>query len=104
VGNAADAAEKETVKTVRTMKKARLCSECRQARMEFRVSAMEFEEDGIHVKVSGVRAMVCPNCGATSFPPGVMDEILKTVNAVFEAAKKADMKKSHIKECVLSLA
>ncbi len=34
-------------------------------------------------------AMVCPNCGAKSFPPGVADEVIMTINEMLAAAEKA---------------
>nr|HID12619.1 hypothetical protein [Anaerolineae bacterium] len=44
----------------------------------------EFECDGLRVRISGIPAMVCPNCGAISYPAGVPDKILAAANSLFD--------------------
>ncbi len=65
----------------------RICSECR-TRTEFKKVTVEYERNGIRVQVSEVPAMVCPNCGARSFPPGVTDKIIVAVNEMLSAAER----------------
>jgi YgiT-type zinc finger domain-containing protein len=69
-------------------KRPRICSEC-QTRTEFRKITVEHERNGIRVQVSEVPAMVCPNCGTRSFPPGVTDRIIVAVNEMMAAAERA---------------
>lgn len=66
----------------------RICSECR-TRTEFKKITVEYERNGIRVQVSEVPAMVCPNCGARSFPPGVADRIIMVVNEMLAATERA---------------
>ena len=66
----------------------RICSEC-QTRTEFKKITVEHEQNGIRVQVSEVLAMVCPNCGTRSFPPGVTDRIIVAVSEMLAAAERA---------------
>ncbi len=66
----------------------RICSEC-QTRTEFKKITVEHERNGIRVQVSEVPAMVCPNCGTRSFPPGVANRIIMAVNEMMAAAERA---------------
>ncbi|MCK4315957.1 MAG: hypothetical protein KAX24_09320 [Anaerolineae bacterium] len=36
------------------------------------------------MRISGIPAMVCPNCGAISYPAGVPDKIIAAANSLFE--------------------
>jgi hypothetical protein len=44
------------------------------------------EREGLRVRITGIPAAVCPQCGDISFAPGVADKIVKAANAVFELA------------------
>lgn len=48
--------------------------------------SQEFEREGLRVRLAGIPAAVCPECGDTSFGPGVADKIVKAANAVFDIA------------------
>jgi YgiT-type zinc finger domain-containing protein len=48
----------------------------------------EFERDGLRVRITGIPAMVCPQCGDTSLAPGVADKTVKAANAMFEIAEE----------------
>jgi len=61
----------------------RLCADCRHQTRWQEVSH-EFERDGLRVRISGIPAMVCPNCGAVSYPASVSDRILTAANSLFE--------------------
>jgi YgiT-type zinc finger domain-containing protein len=64
-------------------KRTRLCSDCRH-QMEWGEVSQEFERDGLRVRISGIPAMVCPNCGAVSYPAGVPSKILTAAESLFE--------------------
>jgi len=44
----------------------------------------EFERDGLRVRISGIPAMVCSNCGVVSYSAGVPDKILAAADSLFE--------------------
>ncbi len=61
-----------------------LCANCRR-QIEWREASQEFERDGLRVRISGIPAMVCPHCGAISYPAGVPDKIIAATNSLFMA-------------------
>jgi len=62
---------------------ARLCADCRR-QTEWRQVSQEFEHEGLRVRISGIPAMVCPDCGAVSYPAGVPNKLLKASRALFD--------------------
>ena len=44
-----------------------ICSEC-GTKTEFQEISIDFERKGIHATISGILAMVCPNCGEKYVP------------------------------------
>ncbi len=64
-------------------KRPRLCADCHEETQWQQVS-QEFERDGLRVRISGIPAMVCPHCGAISYPAGVPDKILAAARSLFE--------------------
>ena len=63
--------------------KAICCTDC-GTRMEFKTISREFEREGLRVRLTGIPAAVCPNCGDISLAPGEADKIVKAANAMFE--------------------
>jgi len=72
---------------MRTPKRARICSDC-HTQTEFRLVTEEYERGGVRVRISGIPAMVCPNCGSVSFPAGVTNRIAEAANALFAVAEE----------------
>ncbi len=72
---------------MRTPTRARLCSDC-HTRTEFRFVTEEYERGGVRVRISGIPAMVCPNCGAVSFPAGVTTRVAEAANALFAVTEE----------------
>jgi hypothetical protein len=54
---------------------------------EWREVSQEFERDGMRVRISGIPAMVYPNCGAVSYPAGIPNKLIEASNALFELVK-----------------
>jgi YgiT-type zinc finger domain-containing protein len=61
------------------------CSEC-GGRLERKHIAQEFEREGVKVKLSGIAALVCADCGEIYFQPGVADRIAAAANSLFDLA------------------
>lgn len=61
------------------------CSEC-GGRLDKKYVSQEFEREGITVRLSGIRALVCTNCGDIYFHPGGADKVVNAVNSLFELA------------------
>lgn len=64
-----------------------MCSDCHSP-TEFRVVTEEYERGGVRVRISGIPAMVCPNCGAVSFSAGVTTRIAEAANALCAVAEE----------------
>ena len=93
-----------------------ICSEC-GAKTELREISIEFERKGVRATMSGIPAMVCPNCGEEYVPSGiastVVDVVSKTIDGTVDLLKHARMLrrqlvpegKSAMQECLeLALA
>jgi YgiT-type zinc finger domain-containing protein len=61
------------------------CSECK-GRVRRKRIAQEFEKEGVKVKVSGIKAWVCEQCGEIYFEPGGADRVAQAVNSLFALA------------------
>ena len=61
------------------------CSECR-GRVRRKKISQEFEKEGIKVRLSGIKAWVCEQCGEVYFEPGGADRIVQAVNSLFALA------------------
>ncbi len=48
--------------------------------------------------------MVCPRCGTVSMTPGVSDSVARTAREMLAAAKRANLKDSQLKECLVVAA
>lgn len=62
-----------------------LCSECR-GRLERKHITQEFEREGVKVKLSGIAALVCTDCGEIYFQPGGADKVAAAANSLFSLA------------------
>ena len=63
------------------------CTECGGV-MKDRTISQEFEREGVRVSVSGVRALVCAQCGEVYFEPGGAQALVEAVEALFALARK----------------
>jgi len=61
------------------------CSEC-SGRLERKYITQEFEREGIKVKLSGIAALVCTDCGEIYFLPGGADNVAAAANSLFNLA------------------
>ena len=71
------------------------CSECGGS---FRRQSIEqeFEREGVKVKLSGVKAWVCSNCGEVYFEPGGADKLAAVVECLFELAFVDKQHRGHL--------
>ncbi len=76
----------EKRKTVK-VRKPRSCSDCGSP-TELRNVEQEYEREGIRVRIDGIPAMVCSQCGSVSFAAGIPDQIITAANAMFEIARE----------------
>lgn len=63
------------------------CSDC-GAEMEPKEVSQEYEREGLRVRIDGIPAMVCPNCGDISFAPGIANKIVRAANILFELTEE----------------
>lgn len=61
------------------------CSECKGRVRSKRIS-QEFEKEGVKVKLSGLKAWVCEQCGEIYFEPGGAERVVQAVNCLFALA------------------
>jgi YgiT-type zinc finger domain-containing protein len=61
------------------------CSECGGSARKQTIS-QEFEREGVKVKLSGLEAWVCADCGEIYFEPGGAAEVARAVNGLFSLA------------------
>ena len=59
------------------------CSEC-GARTELREISIEFERKGVQATMSGVPAMVCPQCGEEYVPGEIASAVVDTVSLTID--------------------
>jgi YgiT-type zinc finger domain-containing protein len=67
----------------RKQMKQRLCADCQQ-QTQWQEVSHEFERGGLRVRISGIPAMVCSNCGAVSYPARIPDKLLAAADSLFE--------------------
>jgi YgiT-type zinc finger domain-containing protein len=63
-----------------------ICSECRTP-TEPREITITFERKGIKAAMSGIPAMVCPNCGQEYVPGEIAGDIIDTVSRTIDATE-----------------
>ena len=61
------------------------CSECK-GKLRRKTISQEFEREGAKVRISGIKAWVCSQCGETYFEPGGADRVAQAVNCLFALA------------------
>lgn len=61
------------------------CSDC-GGQVERKTISQKFEREGIRIKISGVEAWVCSQCGETYFEPGWADKLVQAANSLFALA------------------
>jgi YgiT-type zinc finger domain-containing protein len=59
------------------------CSEC-GTRTELREISIEFERKGVQATMSGVPAMVCPQCGEEYVPGEIASAVVDTVSRTID--------------------
>ncbi|MCX6029316.1 MAG: YgiT-type zinc finger protein [Chloroflexi bacterium] len=71
-----------------------ICSEC-GVKTELREISIEFERKGVRATMSGIPAMVCPNCGEEYVPSGiastVVDAVSRTIDGTVDLLKQTRM-------------
>ncbi len=72
------------------------CSEC-GGTVKHKLISQEFEREGLRVEVSGVRALVCSQCGAVYFEPGGAQALTESVNSLFALARQSRQHKGTIR-------
>ena len=72
------------------------CSEC-GGETKPQLVAQEFEREGLRVEVSGVRALVCAQCGEIYFEPGGAQALSDSVNSLFALARRNRQHKGTIR-------
>jgi YgiT-type zinc finger domain-containing protein len=61
------------------------CSEC-GGQVRRKTIALEFEKEGVKVKLSGLQAWVCLRCGEVYFESGGAQQFVQAVNSLFRLA------------------
>jgi YgiT-type zinc finger domain-containing protein len=61
----------------------KICSEC-GTRTELREISIEFERKGVQATMSGVPAMVCPQCGEEYVPGEIASDVVDTVSRTID--------------------
>ncbi len=54
--------------------------------MSRKTIAEEFEKEGMKVRLTGLKAWVCGECGEVYFPPGGAGKVARAVNSLFALA------------------
>ena len=75
------------------------CSECGGSVRRQSIER-EFEREGVKVKLSGVKAWVCSNCGEVYFEPGGADKLAAAVECLFELAIVEKQHRGHLSASV----
>ena len=81
-----DIARKEGGKAMRKIDISKEpCPEC-GGRLQHKYITQEFEREGVKVKLLGIAALVCTDCGAIYFQPGGADKVAAAANSLFNLA------------------
>jgi YgiT-type zinc finger domain-containing protein len=65
------------------MKQGTKCKSCRLGKLLKKEVSQTFEREGLEVKIEGVPALVCDQCGQIYYAPGVGDKIVKAADDLF---------------------
>jgi len=60
-----------------------ICSDC-GAKTELQEISIEFERKGIRATMSGIVAMVCPNCGKEYVPGDIAGDVIDVVSRTID--------------------
>ena len=71
------------------------CTECGGS-LKRSAIAQEFENEGVVVKISGVRAWVCAKCGEIYFEPGGAERLAEAVQSLFALARSEKQHKGAV--------
>jgi len=67
------------------------------------LTTLEYDEDGITVRVPNIYAWVCPENGEASFTAETVDELILTVRDLLETAKRAKSRRASPNEFIVTL-
>jgi len=70
-----------------TPKSGAICKACRVGKVFSREVAQTFEHEGLEVKIDGIPALVCDNCGQVYFAPGIGNKIRIAASDLFALSK-----------------
>jgi YgiT-type zinc finger domain-containing protein len=70
----------------------RACSDCGGA-VRWRTITQEYEREGMRVAVSGIRVLVCEQCGEVYFEPGGAQALVEAVESLFALARRNEQHK-----------
>ena len=62
------------------------CSDC-DGKTSYQTISQEFEREGLRIKISGIKAIVCETCGEIYFAPGGSEKLAQVANSMFDLAK-----------------
>jgi len=73
------------------MKEDAVCKSCRKGILKSKEVAQTFEREGLEVRIEGIPALVCDQCGQIYYAPGIGDKIVEAADGLFalSAAKHA---------------
>lgn len=81
---------------------APICGE-HQVKKEWRKTDFEYTQQGITIQVPGVFAWVCPVDEEASFLPETTDELIATIQELYETAKRAKNRRSEFTQYFVSV-
>ena len=65
------------------MKKGTICKSCHSGTLQQNEVSQTFEREGLEVKIEGIPALVCDQCGQIYYAPGIGDKIVKAADDLF---------------------
>ena len=63
------------------------CKACRRGRLKKGETSQTFEREGLEVRIDGIPALLCIECGQTYYPPGISDKIANAADKLFELSE-----------------
>ncbi|HID87210.1 MAG TPA: YgiT-type zinc finger protein [Anaerolineae bacterium] len=64
-----------------------VCSEC-GTKTELQEITIEFERKGVRAAMSGIPAMVCPNCGEQYVPGDIAGDVIDIVSLIIDETEE----------------
>ena len=65
------------------MKENVICKSCRRGKLNKCETSQRFEREGLEVRIDGIPALMCDQCGQVYYPPGIGDKISDAANHLF---------------------